>query len=138
MKRPRILIAGIEETRQRLSDVFNDCDVTFAETMAEAQAALAQPYDMILIAVRFDESRMFDLLRYLKADGTLSRIPVICYRSAQRALQATDLGRQGVELASRTLGASDFIDLVTDPDLERGNQKLRDALFRAMETRRNA
>lgn len=122
----------------RLSDVFNDCDVTFAETMAEAQAALAQPYDMLLIAVRFDESRMFDLLRYLKSDRTLSRTPVICYRSARRALNATAVGRQGVELASRTLGASDFVDLVSDPDLERGNQKFREAVFRAIERGRSA
>lgn len=125
----RILIAGIEESNPRLSAIFDDCDVTFVSTMTEAEAALAEPYDVMLIAVRFDESRMFDLMRYLK-ENPVSRMPVICYRSSRRSLIATDLGRQGVELASRALGASDFLDLVTDPDTERANQRFREAVLR--------
>jgi hypothetical protein len=137
MARPRILIAGIEESNPRLSAIFGDCDVTFVDRMAEAEAALVEPYDVMLIAVRFDESRMFDLMRYLKANPALSRMPVICYRSSRRSLIATPLGRQGVELASRALGASDFLDLVTDRDAERANARFRDAVFRVAESVRS-
>jgi hypothetical protein len=137
MARMRILIAGIEESNPRLAAIFHDCDATFVDTMAEAQVALAQPYDVLLIAVRFDESRMFDLLRYLKSHGTLSRLPVICYRSSRRSLIATPLARQGVQLASCALGASDFVDLVADRDTERANQRFREAVFRAVESVRS-
>jgi hypothetical protein len=132
MSSTRILIAGIEETNRRLAAVFNDCELTFVATMSEAKTALAEPCDAIVIAVRFDESRMFDLIRYLKADAALSRLPVVCYRSGRRSLMASALGRQGVELAARTLGANDFVDMIGEPSVESGNLKLREAVFRAV------
>ncbi|MGQ0750936.1 MAG: hypothetical protein ACT4PS_10415 [Betaproteobacteria bacterium] len=137
MARLRILIAGIEESNPRLSLIFDDCVATFVHTMAEVEAALAEPYDVMLIAVRFDESRMFDLLRHLKSNPAVSRMPVICYRSSRRSLMATPLGRQGVELASRALGACDFLDLVTDPDIEGANRRFREAVFRAAQSVRS-
>lgn len=138
MTRFRLLVAGIGETNQRLSDLFSDCDLTFVDTMSDARAALAQSYDAVLVAVGFDESRMFELLRYLQSDSALSRTPVICYRSGRRALAATVLGRQAVELASRALGASDFVDLISDPDVERGNLRFRETVRRAVESGRAA
>ena len=106
--------------------------------MSDVRAALAHSYDAILVAVGFDESRMFELLRYLQSDSALSRTPVICYRSGRRALAATILGRQAVELASRALGASDFVDLISDPDVERGNLRFRETVRRAVESGRSA
>lgn len=42
----------------------------FADTMAEATARLdEQRFDMIFIGTQLDESRMFDLLRYLQSIG---------------------------------------------------------------------
>ena len=135
MARARILIAGIEESNRRLAAIFADCEAKFVDTIAEAQAELAaQRYDVVLIAIRFDESRMFDFLHYLKSHPSLGGLPVICYRSAQRALAATELGRLSVELAARALGAHDFVDLVSDPDFEQGNAKMREAVLRAAGT----
>jgi CheY-like chemotaxis protein len=132
MALPRILIAGIEDSNRRLAGIFADCDAKFVSTIAEAQAELAAGrYDVILIAVRFDESRMFDFMRYLKSNPSLSSLPVICYRSARRALAATDMGRLSVELAARALGAYDFVDILTDPDIERGNARMRETVMRA-------
>jgi hypothetical protein len=98
--------------------------------MAQAEAALTSSYDVVLVAVRFDESRMFDLQRYLKSDRNLSRIPVTCYRSAPGPVTATALARQAIVLASRALGA-DFIDLVGYSNTELGNQQLRDTVLHA-------
>jgi CheY-like chemotaxis protein len=132
MARPRILIAGIDDSNPRLAAIFRDWNAKFVSTITEAQSELAaQRYDVILVAVRFDESRMFDFLRYLKSHESLSAVPVICYRSARRALAATELGRMSVELAARALGAREFVDLLTDPDIERGNAKMREAVMRA-------
>lgn len=132
MPTPRILIAGIEESNPRLAAIFRDCNAKFVDTISEAQTELAaQRYDVILVAVRFDESRMFDFMRYLKAHESLSAVPVICYRSGRRALAATELGRLSVELAARALGAREFVDLLNDPDIEHGNAKMREAVMRA-------
>ena len=132
MALPRILIAGIEDSNRRLAGIFADFDAKFVDTIVQAQSELATGrYDVILIAVRFDESRMFDFLRYLKSNPSLSLIPVICYRSARRALAATDMGRLSVELAARALGAYDFVDILTDPDIERGNARMRETVMRA-------
>ena len=132
MALPRILIAGIEDSNRRLAGIFADFDAKFVDTIVQAQSELATGrYDVILNAVRFDESRMFDFLRYLKSNPSLSLIPVICYRSARRALAATDMGRLSVELAARALGAYDFVDILTDPDIERGNARMRETVMRA-------
>ena len=132
MALPRILIAGIEDSNRRLAGIFADFDAKFVDTIVQAQSELAtKRYDVILIAVRFDESRMFDFLRYLKSDPSLSSVPVICYRSARRALAATDMGRLSVELAARALGAYDFVDILTEPDIERGNARMRETVMRA-------
>jgi len=132
MTATRILIAGIQESNKRLSRLFCDCDVRFVRTMDEAGTALLRPYDVVLIAIRFDESRMFELLRHIKSDGRLSKLPVICYRSASGPVTATALARQAIELATHGLGAT-FIDLVSDSDTERANARLRDTVFRAVE-----
>ena len=132
MTATRILIAGIQESNKRLSRLFCDCDVRFVRTMDEAGTALLRPYDVVLIAIRFDESRMFELLRHIKSDGRLSKLPVICYRSAPGPVTATALARQAIELATHALGAT-FVDLVSDSDTERANERLRDTVFGAVE-----
>jgi hypothetical protein len=124
----RILIAGIPETRDRLLRLFSDCDVTFAATMYEAEEVLLEPVDAVLIAVRFDESRMFDLLRHMKSDSSLARLPVICYRTESGPVTATPLALQAVQLAARSLGAHDFIDLVT----AHSDKRLRDTVLAAI------
>lgn len=123
---PRILIAGIDESDARR--LFADCDVTLARTMDGVRTALAQHYDALLVAVRFDESRMFDLLRHMKSDTTLSQVPIVCYESGRRALKETKLGRKAVELASRALGVDDFVD-------GQDNTELRETVFRVIATR---
>ncbi|HEX6004714.1 MAG TPA: hypothetical protein VFZ14_12030 [Burkholderiales bacterium] len=120
----RVLIAGIPETNPRMSSIFAQSRVTFLDTMDRAAEALKQRYDAILIAVRFDESRMFDLLRCLADQGISNDTPVICYRSRPGPVTSTRLALQAIQLASRSLGA-EFFDLESYPDEAAGNAAIR-------------
>ena len=80
----KILVAGIPRTNQRISAIFADCNITFVNTLADATAALSERYDLVLIAVSFDESRMFELLRYAREIGSMRRAPVTSGISPKR------------------------------------------------------
>jgi hypothetical protein len=121
---PHILIAGIPETNPRMSMALASWRITYVDTMGQAVEALARPYDAILVAVRFDESRMFDLLRYLADKGISKNTPVVCYRSRPGPVTSTPLALQAIQVASRSLGA-EFVDLERYPDEVDGNAALR-------------
>lgn len=124
MRKLQIVIAGIPETNERLSRIFSDCDVVLVETMNEAMKVLARRYDALLIAVRFDESRMFDLLRYVRETET-RHVPIICYRSTPGPVTSTALALHAIKLACQALGADRFFDLESYPDEEEGNRAIR-------------
>jgi hypothetical protein len=121
---PHILIAGIPETNSRMSAALVSWRITYVDTIEQAVEALARPYDAILIAVRFDESRMFDLLRYLADKGISKNTPVVCYRSRPGPVTSTLLALQAIQVASRSLGA-EFFDLESYPDEADGNAAIR-------------
>lgn len=126
VKAPRILIAGVPETYGRLSTILANYTPHFANTFHEATAFLkSMVYDLVLIGVHFDESRMFDLLRYLKASDRHAQVLVVCYRATAGAETRTELTMQAVELACRVLGASGFLDLFQFPNEDAGNLALR-------------
>lgn len=65
-KKARILLACAECAYRRLLALFPDHELTYARNFIDAEATLkADGFDLIMIGSRFDESRMFDLLRYV-------------------------------------------------------------------------
>ena len=96
-------------------------------TMAEAQIALRgpEPFDMVLIGIHFDESRMFDLLRLVKADRQHWKVPVICFRGGDRPETQGRLAMQGIELACGALGANALVDVVSYKSENDGDLALR-------------
>lgn len=131
LKPHRILIAGVPETFSRLSTILTGYAPHFIETFEGAQKHVrSTPYDLIMIGVHFDESRMFDLLYYLKARA--SEVPVICYRLTAGAETRTKLTMLAVAIASRALGAVAFLDLFDAPDEEAANGALRELVDRTL------
>src|SRR5437899_9265582 len=71
-KKSRILVACVQEAYTRLFAIFTGHELTFVTTLADAQTALrADHFNVIMIGVNFDESRMFDLLQHVRADSKL-------------------------------------------------------------------
>jgi CheY-like chemotaxis protein len=128
----RILVADTSDSDRRLSAILAGQDVMFARTIGEAQRLLAQQqFDLVMIGVHFDDSRMFDLVRHVRAGGDHAGKPVACVRS-HRFISAAAISLEGLEIAARALACNLFLDLTKYPDDAHGNaevRKLLDALL---------
>ena len=122
----RILVADGGE--RRIADILAGHDVLAVRTLEEAQRALArEKFGMVIVAVHFDESRMFDLLRHLQASGNSA--PVVCVRSHHFVSPAITI--EGLQIAAKALGATLFLDLTWYADTAQGNGAVR-ALLEAL------
>ena len=124
--RKRILVADTPESDRRLTEVLNGHELAFARTLSEAQRALAQGgFDLIVIGVRFDDSRMFDLVRHVRGAGQ-NELPVACIRCQRFVSPALSI--EGLELAAQAAACNLFLDLTKYPDDAAGNAEARKRL----------
>jgi len=123
----RVLVADTAEGDRRIAAILSGYELKFVRTLEEARRALQDDgIDLVLIGVHFDDSRMFDLLRYVRANpGKVGR-RVVCMRS-QRFV-STAITIEGLEIAARTLGCALFLDLTWYADDAQGNKAVRTLL----------
>jgi DNA-binding response OmpR family regulator len=128
--RKRILVADTPDSDRRLQEILSGHEVILVRTLSEAQRLLAQqPFDLILTGVHFDDSRMFDLVRHVRARGE-TEPPVVCMRSQH--FMSPGLSVEGLEIAARALSCNLFLDLTKYADDANGNAEVRrllDGLF---------
>jgi len=94
----KILVADVAREGARTAACLMGHEVTVACTLAEARAALASArYDALVTGVRFDDSRMFDLLREVRADAALKDTRIICLVPT-RTLEAACLALEAIPL----------------------------------------
>jgi PleD family two-component response regulator len=94
----------------RLSAILSEHELAFVHTLDEAKATLAgRNFDLIAIGVHFDESRMFDLLRYVRWQERHRATPIVCLLTLDFTRQA--IASEGVEIAVKALGGTAFLDL---------------------------
>jgi len=108
--RPCLLLACRKVAYEALSPILRDCfriihTATLSETLQTLKRETA--IDVILSTVSFDEHRMFDLLRDVKA--RYPKLPFIACRVQDTELNQISL--EGVRIASQALGAAAFVDL---------------------------
>src|ERR1700704_6252322 len=117
--RKKILVADGQDIKGRIGKILAPYELTFVRTLGEATRALdREDYDLIIIGVHFDESRMFDLLRQVRADERYQAKPVVCVAS-QRFDRPISV--EGLAIATRALGANAFIDFARHDDHEAGD-----------------
>lgn len=128
--RKRILVADTPESDRRLTEVLSGHELAFARTLGDAQRVLAQDkFDLIVIGVHFDDSRMFDLVRHVRGAGQ-NQPPVACVRCQRFVSPALSI--ENLEVAARASTCNLFLDLTKYADDPRGNaevRKLLEALF---------
>lgn len=78
-------------------------------TLETAKAKAHDRIDLVLCGLHFDESRMFDFLRFMKADPALKSIPFLCIKSLEGKLEPTY--SESIRIATQALGAEGFFDL---------------------------
>ncbi len=118
----RILIADPPESDRRLADILEGHELVFVRSLGEALRTLRERrFDLVLVGVHFDESRMFDLMCEM-TEGT----QVVCVRSQQ--FQSPAITLEGLEIAAKALGCTLFLDLTWYADDETGNRAVRKLL----------
>ena len=129
----KVLIADVPQVQARVAAVLVRERLVFVHTLAAALKALAgQDFDLVLIGMHFDDSRMFDLLREVRAGSRNGAVPVVCYRMRPLAFMA--LSTQVIEVTVKALGALSFIDLANLATDEDGNEALARLVAAATES----
>jgi CheY-like chemotaxis protein len=107
----RILVAddaeAIEVFRRMLTGTL---PVAAATTVREARQALQLPTALVVCGCHFDEGRMYDLLRHMKATPPLAHIPFMAIRCLPGELD--DALYESVKIAVRALGGNAFVDVL--------------------------
>lgn len=109
---PRILVADHDEAFRAFRDALaSPFELVHVTTFEAAKAALMDPPALVACGCEFDDARMYDLLRFLKAAPSLSDVPFIATRCVEGEL-LNDALYESVKIAVRALGGNAFVDLV--------------------------
>ena len=110
----RILVADVPRMDARYNAALEGWEIAFVRTMGEARQALAVArHDLVAIGVYFDDSRMFDLIRALRADRAHGKMPIVCVRGRPGF---TAVSSRTLALSLHELGVDEFIDLLDSDD----------------------
>jgi len=129
-RKPRVLLAARKIARQPFLEALGaDASFVEAETLEEAVSTLKNDPDIdaVCCTLYFDESRMFDLVRWVRSNR--EKVRVVCARALPKDLPTISL--QAVDIASASLGAAfvDFPELVRKLGAPAASQALRSAVL---------
>ena len=128
----RILVAASREPRAIVERIVAGHELSFAETMAQAEQLLRErTFDLIICTIVFDESKMFDLLQLAKSTPEWQRIPFVAACVRSHILRSPTALRDAA-FTCGTLGAEAFLDIAdyqVDPERE-----MREAIERHIDT----
>jgi len=109
----RIVIAdtpeGVAAFRRALTSTL---PLAAAFSVDEARALLRPPPALVVCGCHFDEGRMYDLLRTMKATPALSGVPFMAVRCVESDMALDDALYESVKIAVRALGGNAFVDLL--------------------------
>jgi len=130
----KVLVAIRPEDADLMRRVFGEeFEVISCITLAEAQAALSTDLAMIACGVHFDDGRMFDLLKQVKADPQLAAIPFWGILRDEGLLSSAIT--RGIRTAMKSMGANGLFNLSqvdTGNDEEAAYRELRGALRKSL------
>lgn len=118
----KILLAAA--ATERLRRILQGHELTVAAHVEEAKAELQKrEFDMVILGVHFDESRMFELLRLVRTFPMNQLTPVVCMLTAPSRL--SDVAIEGIDHAVKAMLANAFLNLSRFPDDEAGDARVR-------------
>lgn len=120
----RILTAVAPDAEERVRRILTGHDLLFANDLDRAKAALnTDTIKLIFVGARFDESRMFDLLDYIRKDAKHRKIPIVAAIVAELSLAFETV--KGLAYATKIFGASVFVNFNDFDDNETENARIR-------------
>ena len=106
----RVLVAADAEIDERMRECLPGHELHFVRTMHQAVGELRRDgYQLLVIELTFDESRMFELLQYVRALPKYQDAPVICVYGDHQHL--SDAVIRNIDVAVKALGGRAFLDL---------------------------
>jgi hypothetical protein len=119
-----ILTAVAPDTAERVRRILAGHTLHFVSHIDEARRALDNnDVQLVFVGARFDESRMFDLLEFIRADAETKGIPIVAAVVATTRLTRETI--TGLAHATKIFGASVFVNLNDFADDDTGNGRLR-------------
>jgi PleD family two-component response regulator len=110
MTQAKVLVADVPEADEKIRECLPGHDLHFVRTLGAAIRELRRDgYQLIVIGMHFDDSRMFELLRYVRTLHQHKDVPVICVQCEEVMLSEAVL--KNMEDAVKALGGNAFIDL---------------------------
>lgn len=121
----RILTAVAPDTEERVRRILTGHELFFVNDLSTAEAALEglESIKLIFVGARFDESRMFDLLDYIRTNVEHRKIPVVAAIVGVSTMSPDTVA--GLAHATKVFGASVFINLNDFADTDKENARLR-------------
>jgi CheY-like chemotaxis protein len=106
----KVLAANVPEMDEKLRECLPGHDLTFVRTMVDGMRALRRDgFQLIVIGLEFDESRMLELLQHVRALPTYKDVPVICVHAEQMNLSEAAI--KNIDVAVKALGGLAFLNL---------------------------
>ena len=106
----KVLVADIPEMDEKIRECLPGHDLVFVRTMYEAIHALRHDgFQLVVIGLEFDESRMLELLQHVRGLPAYKEVPVVCVYAEQMNLSESVL--KNIDVAVKALGGKAFLDL---------------------------
>ena len=120
----KVLVADIPAADETIRECLPGHDLHFVRTLGQAMRELTHNgYQMIVIGMHFDESRMFALMQFVRSLPRYSRTPIICVRGMPSILSSA--AREGIRHAVLAAGGDAFVDFgLTPADLGELRERL--------------
>ena len=120
----RVLVADVPEMKEVLGSCFGDHRLTYVCSFdAAARQLRNNVFDLIVIGLHFDESRMFVLMQFIRSLPHYSQTPIICIRGMPSILSSA--AREGIRHAVLAAGGDAFVDFgLTPADLGELRERL--------------
>ncbi len=120
MSQAKVLVADVPESDEKIRDCLPGHDLHFVRNFPQAIKELRKDgYQLIVIGMHFDESRMFELLRYVRGLPKHNDLPVICVQCLDVLLSESVL--KNMDDAVKALGGTAFVDLRDDAHVFRSH-----------------
>lgn len=105
-----VLVAAPREMDQKVHECLPGHELTFVRSMLDAMSALRHDgFQLVVIDLDFDESRMLELLQYIRALPKYAEVPVICVHGDQLTL--SDAVLKNIDVAVKALGGVGLLNL---------------------------
>jgi CheY-like chemotaxis protein len=106
----KVLVGSVPGLDEKIRDCLPGHQLTFVRTMHEAISALRHDgFQLVVIELEFDESRMLELLQYIRTLPHYKEVPVVCVHADYLNLSETVI--RNIDVAVKALGGIAFLDL---------------------------